>query len=210
MERRRGKGLEEAILSAAWEELSATGYSSFTLESVAKRSETSRPVLARRWTSRADLALAAIAHYLRRHPVKIPNSGSLRDDLTTLLHLTSRRSYAVNGLLFSMRDYFTETGYSLADLRDRLAPDASGADAMQTIFRRGIERGEIDPRKLTKRIASLPMDLVRHDTLMLNRPASRGAVTEIVDMIFLPLTRPLNQDQSPDSRETHFSSSINQ
>jgi AcrR family transcriptional regulator len=192
MERRRGKDLEAAILSAAWEELSATGYSCFTLEGVAKRSETSRPVLARRWISRADLALAAIADYLRRHPVKLPNSGSLRADLITLLHLTSRRSHAVNGLLFSMRDYFIETGYSLADLRDRLAPDPGGVDAMQSIFRRGVERGEIDSRKLTKRIASLPLDLVRHETLMLNRPASRGAVTEIVDTVFLPLVTPLN------------------
>jgi AcrR family transcriptional regulator len=197
MERRRGNALEEAILCAAWEELSAVGYSSFTLDGAAKHAETSRPVLARRWATKADLAIAAIAHYLHRHPVEVPNSDNLRDDLITLLERTSHRSYAVNGVLFSMRDYFAETNSSLADLRDRLAPDPGGADAMQVILQRGIERREIDTGKLTKRIASLPMDLVRHETIMTNRPASEVAVTEIVDAIFLPLVLPANPGRKP-------------
>ena len=190
MERRRGEALKDAILGAAWAELSQVGYSSFTLDGVSKRAETSRTVLARRWQSRADLAASAIAHYLQHNPVKIPDLGNLRDDLIALLERTSHRSYAINGIVFSMRDYFTDTGSSLSELRGRLAPDPIGGDAMTIILQRGIERGEIDPTKLTKRIASLPIDLVRHETLMTNRPASKALITEIVETVFLPLARP--------------------
>ena len=57
--RRRGATLEEAILDAAWAELIDHGYAEMTLEAVAKRAGTSRPVLYRRWPSRTKLATAA-------------------------------------------------------------------------------------------------------------------------------------------------------
>jgi AcrR family transcriptional regulator len=189
LERRRGKSLEGAILDAGWDELSEVGYSGFTLESVAKRSGTSRPVLARRWASRADLAVAAIAHYLQHHPVQIPDFGNVRDDLIAILERTSRRSFPVNTVLFSLRDYFAEAGTSLAEIRSRLTPGAGSVDGLQLVLQRGIERGEIDSRKLTSRIASLPLDLVRHETLMMNRAPSKSAVAEMVDTIFLPLVK---------------------
>jgi AcrR family transcriptional regulator len=45
VERRRGKALEDAVLDAAWSELADGGYASFTMEAVAARAHTSRPVL---------------------------------------------------------------------------------------------------------------------------------------------------------------------
>ena len=45
VERRRGKVLEDAVLDAAWSELTGGGYASFTKEAVATRAHTSRPVL---------------------------------------------------------------------------------------------------------------------------------------------------------------------
>jgi hypothetical protein len=55
------------------------------------------------------------------------------------------------------------------------------------ILQRGVRRGEIDPSKLTKRIASLPLDLVRHEGLMTQKPIPRAVIAEILDSIFLPL-----------------------
>jgi AcrR family transcriptional regulator len=48
VERRRGKALEDAVLDAAWSELLDAGYARFTMETVAARAHTSRPVLYRR------------------------------------------------------------------------------------------------------------------------------------------------------------------
>jgi AcrR family transcriptional regulator len=46
--RRRGAELEQAILDAAWEQLIAEGYEHFTIDTVAARARTSKPVLYRR------------------------------------------------------------------------------------------------------------------------------------------------------------------
>ncbi|MCO6003758.1 TetR/AcrR family transcriptional regulator C-terminal ligand-binding domain-containing protein [Actinoallomurus purpureus] len=51
-------------------------------------------------------------------------------------------------------------------------------------------RGEIDPARLTPRIAELATDLLRHELLMTLQPVPEETITEIVDDIFLPLVRP--------------------
>src|SRR6185503_19136250 len=71
--RRRGAALEGALLDAAWAELLRGGYSAFTIESVALRARTSRPVIARRWSSRGDLAMAAFKHQIESKPLTIPD-----------------------------------------------------------------------------------------------------------------------------------------
>lgn len=67
-QRRRGAALESALLEAAWAELEEHGYGRFTMEGVARRAETSRPVLSRRWTGRAELAVAAIGRHFSLNP----------------------------------------------------------------------------------------------------------------------------------------------
>jgi AcrR family transcriptional regulator len=182
--RRRGQALENAILEAAWDELLDQGYPNLTVESVAKRAGTNRSVLSRRWRNRADLTIAAIGWYLQKHPVAVPDLGNVRDELTLFLQkISDRGMVAVTRIFFSMRDYFIETNSSLADLRSKFATNQTGNE----IFQRAVRRGEIDPSKLTKRVASLPLDLVRHEGFMTQKPIPRAVITEILDTIFLPL-----------------------
>jgi AcrR family transcriptional regulator len=187
-ERRRGNALEEAILGAAWAELLDRGYAGFTMEAVANRAGTSRPVLSRRWQSRADLAVAAIGSYIQKNLIYVPDLGNVRDELAMFLQkISDRGMLAVAKVLFSMRDYFMETDSSLADLRNRLRNMLEDNQTIDEILQRGVRRGEIDPSKLTKRIASLPLDLVRHEGLMTHKPIPRAVIAEILDSIFLPL-----------------------
>ena len=189
--RRRGQALVDALLEAAWTELVEVGYSRFTIEGVAARAGTSRPVIYRRWPARSDLAIAAVRHHGRSTPVPTPDTGSVRDDLIETLRAASarRRELAV---LFSvqMGEYFTETGQTPADLRAEFLSGRQQPFGIDTVLRRGIERGEIDPAALTPRIAALPTDLLRHELLMTLRPVPDETIVEIVDQIFLPLVRP--------------------
>ena len=186
--RRRGGALEEAILGAAWAELLDRGYAGFTMEAVANRAMTSRPVLSRRWQTRADLAVAAIVYYVRENLISVPDLGNVRDELAMFLQkISDRGMIAVAKVLFSMRDYFLETDSSLSDLRNKLRNMIEHNQTFEEILQRGVRRGEIDPNKLTKRIASLPLDLVRHEGLMTHKPIPRAVIAEIVDSIFLPL-----------------------
>lgn len=189
VERRRGKALEDAVLDAAWSELLDGGYARFTIEAVAARAHTSRPVLYRRWPSRADLAIAAIRQFMHQHPVDTPDTGNVRGDLIALLEQSSksRAQFAVF-FSFQMSEYFSETNTSMTDLRKSLFQGSRSQ--LDVVLARGVDRGEIDRSKLTPRIASLLADLLRHEILVTLKPVSNAVVTEFVDDIFLPLVRP--------------------
>jgi AcrR family transcriptional regulator len=188
VERRHGKALEDAVLDAASSELLDGGYASFTMEAVAARAGTSRPVLYRRWPNRADLTIAAIRHIMRRHPVNVPDTGNVRGDLIGLLQQISKnRGLFAVFFSFQMSEYFLETNSSMADLRMRVLQGFPNPFDMVLV--RGVDRGEIDRSKLTPRIASLLPDLLRHELLMTLRPVSNALIAEFVDDIFLPLVR---------------------
>lgn len=184
--RRRGANLETALLDAAWTELTAVGYGAFTIEGVAARARTSRAVLYRRWPNRAELAVAAIRHYMQATATELPDAGTFRADVLALLRQISARGAAVAGVFsFLIADYFEETGLSLSDLRERII--AGRPNRMDAIIERAVERGEIDPARLSPRIASLPIDLVRHDLIVNSAPVPESTLIEIVDNLFLPL-----------------------
>ena len=140
--------------------------------------------MTRRWPSRSDLAVAALAHYNRTNPVEMPDLGNVRAELIHVLQkLSERGAGTVIQVVLTMNDYFAETNSSIADLRARLV----GENKFEQVLRRGVARGELDQRKLTSRISSLPLDLLRHELIMTRRPISKEPIVEIVDTIFLPL-----------------------
>jgi AcrR family transcriptional regulator len=188
VERRRGKALEEALLDAAWSELLDGGYTSFTMEAVAARARTSRPVLYRRWPNRADLTIAAIRHYRHKHPMNVPDTGNARGDLIGLLQqLSENRALFAVFTSLQMSEYFSETNTSIADLRMSVLQGTH--NPFDTVLARGVERGEINRNKLTPRIASLLPDLLRHEVLTTLRPVPNAVIEGFVDDIFLPLVR---------------------
>lgn len=191
MTRRRGAELEEALLEAAWRELVEVGYGRFTIDGVAARAGTSRPVIYRRWPDRAELAIAAVRYYASTHQVPTPDTGSLRGDLIEILTIASR-SRAEVAALFSvhMGEYFAETGRTPNELRGEFLAARRQPFGIDEILERGVEKGEIDPDKLTPRIAGLPGDLIRLDLLMNRQLPSDEAIREIVDDVFLPLVTP--------------------
>jgi AcrR family transcriptional regulator len=192
--RRRGAALEEALLEAAWQELVAAGYGGFTIEGVATRAGTSRPVIYRRWPDRATLAIAAIKHFGRNEVIPVPDTGAVRDDLIALL-TWSGQSRSNLATLFSvqMGEYFAETGSTPAQVRTDILEARQQPLGIDQVLKRAVERGEIDPERMTPRIASLPGDLLRHDLLMNLRPPSEETITEIIDEIFLPLVTPVKE-----------------
>ena len=192
--RRRGVRLEDAILDAAWAELVERGYPGLTLEGVAKRAGTSRPVLYRRWPNRTALATAALGWHIVQNPIVVPDLGSARDEICLLLRRMSDRARPdMIRLVFDMQKDLADNHSNLADMRAHLRAQIVDSDVMQTILERAIDRGEIAAARLTPRIVSLPTDLARHEILMTFRPLSDDAIKEIVDEVFLPLVSPTVQ-----------------
>jgi AcrR family transcriptional regulator len=188
--RRRGAALEEALLEAAWAEITERGYEHLSFDAVAARSGTSKPVVYRRWPSKPELARAAFRHVIRRDPIIAPDTGNLRDDVIALLReLNGRRVGIATVLVAQLGDLYRATGTSMDDLRTSL--ETGQETVMETIVGRAVRRGEIDGEKLNSRIIHLPVDLYRAQLLMTARPVPDADILEIVDTIFLAVvTRP--------------------
>jgi len=184
--RRRGADLEEALLEAAWAELTEQGYSGLTLEGVAARAGTSRPVLARRWASKAEIAIAAIRQQMARSPLVVPDRGDVRTELLEFLKRASERAAGI-AAAFTMfsSGYFEETASRPQDLRTVLTEGETSALAQ--ILDRAVERGDIDRKKLIPPVATLLSDLFRYHSLMTFSAPPLALRTAWVDSIFLPL-----------------------
>jgi AcrR family transcriptional regulator len=186
--RRRGAELEEALLDAAWSELEQVGYAAFTYDGVAARAGTSKPVLYRRWPTKVDLVLAALQHgglFTRR---ELPDTGTLRGDILTLLRgFNAERSGFIAVITVLMSNIHADTGLSPAQLRDRLL--AGRSDAGRQLLERAAARGEIPAREWPPGVTTLASDLVRHDLIMTLKALPDSRILEIVDDLWLPLVR---------------------
>ncbi len=182
--RRRGPVLEKALLDAAWTELQSVGYAKLTMERVADRAETSRPVIYRRWSSRHELVIAALLHQQPTGTGRIPDTGSLREDVLTIMRRASRRisdigPATVVGLLNDLMD--DDTSDTIIDQLAR-----GGSEVMNQALARAATRGEAR-QHVPDRVARLPLDLLRHELILTHQPPSSETLQEIVDQIFLPL-----------------------
>jgi AcrR family transcriptional regulator len=187
-QRRRGEELEAALLDAAWDELVEVGFGKLTMESVAARAKTGVAVLYRRWPRKDDLVIAAIARYRQTHPVDVPDTGSLREDLLALLSVLGEGGIgftAVIGAAFA--GLLADAGLTPAQARARLVGDRPLWSL--EIYRRAHERGEIDLGSIPEAVLAMPFDLIRHDLIMTLKPVPRERLVAIVDDLFLPLVR---------------------
>ena len=165
-----------------------------TMEGVAERAGTSRPVLSRRWRSRPDLVIAALRRHRPMLSDDLPDTGSLRSDVLAVMRRTSaglaevgpETIYGLIGDYYADSTIFSELQGQLLHIR---------ADVMATILKRGAVRGEVR-RGVSPRIAALPIDLLRHELFLNRTPASESILVEIVDEVFLPLVRSRSRSSS--------------
>ncbi|SEK60479.1 transcriptional regulator, TetR family [Nonomuraea pusilla] len=191
--RRRGAELQTVLLEAAWQELRAVGYHELTYDAVAARARTSRTVLYRRWPHRRDLVLAAMRQQVPAPP-PIPDTGSLRTDLLTLLRLVSSRMIELAPVLQVIGDGRADDSDLTDYLRERVTQ--AGTREMDALLQRAVLRGEINHARTPARVAAAPITLVSVETLIHRRPLPETALTEIVDQIALPLLASHDRDDT--------------
>ncbi len=184
--RRRGAELDNALLAATWEELLDRGYENLTMEAVAVRAGTSRPVIARRWPDRASLAIAAIRHSFERNPLPDVDTGTLRGDLLAILEVkAATRASLMTTLPLRIAALIQESGVGPLQFFEQLGMDL--AAGLEPIWERAAQRGEVDLAALHPRIRILPFALVTVELSYSRGPLQPGAIAEILDVVVLPL-----------------------
>lgn len=180
--RRRGDVLRSDILGAVLDELRDHGYSGVTYDGVARRAHTSKPVLYRRWRSRAHLVQDALAAQLPS-VTPAPDTGNLRGDLIALLQLVRTRfevagAQTIRGIV---ADADAELRNVVLEFTDSFADEIS-----RTVLQRARDRGEIGPAAIPPLVSSMPLILFRHELLLTDEPSDKR-IEEIVDTACLPL-----------------------
>ena len=187
--RRRGETLKEAILHATLDELSEIGYENLTMENVAVRAKTNKAVLYRRWPNKSELVVAALLKYTPHIPHEIPNTGNLRNDVYTYLRGLTEPLKIIG--TSTIRGLMTEQfgGAFLASAPQIIRPrnEDKLTSAIMEILKNAELRGEVSIQKLSIRVISLPVDLLRYELITKQEPISDEAIAEIIDDIFLPL-----------------------
>lgn len=185
--RRRGEALEQAILDAVWEEFREVGFAKLTMEGVAKRAGTSKPVLYRRWSSRVEMMIACAASRVPKAD-SVPDSGSLRGDTIALLTRAHERMRLVGqtAMLAMLAEVSADPEARQVLIAGLVNEIANTLD--RTVYSRAIKRGELTEEHLTERLRRLPVDLVRNEFILFGDiPAEH--FEEMLDQVVLPALR---------------------
>jgi AcrR family transcriptional regulator len=172
-----------AIREATTAELTEHGYPGVTFEGVARRAKTSKPVLYRRYRSRAHMVVDALIA-VPRQPVPATATPSLRDEMVALLDAVMARFHRIGidtyrSLIADADDELRETiTAQLAQLADQTIHRALSAAR---------DRGEIGPAEIPERAATAIAALVRNEVFFSRGPVDREAMIDIVDNVYLPL-----------------------
>jgi AcrR family transcriptional regulator len=184
--RRRGAELEAAVLEAAWDILSERGYGALTYEALAQQAKTAKQVIYRRWPTKRELLFALLEHHGKSLPSIEVDTGSLREDVLTLMRNSSSRLSDLTAIFSGLiGTHFDEVEATPRELRAALF--GNRANAVEAALERAVARGEMGAGEIPARVVAVPYDLYRHEAVMSLASMPDEVLVEIVDQVWLPL-----------------------
>ena len=195
--RKRDESLDQHILNAALDVLAQTGYEHMTMDAVATAAHAGKATIYRRWPSKAQLVVDAIAC---TSVVEVPlpvDTGSLRGDLYVLVEDRPKKADArllrvMAGLVAAMPLH-----PDLAQIaRARLAEPRRLM--LRALFERAVTRGEIPSGRDLDVLSNVLPALVFHRQMVLNEAVDHTFLSSLIDQVILPLaTAPVPTDTVP-------------
>ncbi|WP_410565794.1 TetR-like C-terminal domain-containing protein [Amycolatopsis sp. cmx-4-61] len=188
--RRRGAALTGAIGRATLEELARTSFEELSFDKIAAAAGTGKAALYRRWSSPAELVLAALtdpATGFGEVPAA-PGTGTLRADLITLLTRLARVLEEPCGRALRPLIAHRHRHPELFEHVHRLVIRPH-LEVILDVLRQAAERGEAAPERVTERIASVGPRLITLEAWEHDHVDPRE-VRAVVDEVLLPLLRP--------------------
>jgi len=183
--RKRDHSRDPEILDAALEVLAECGYDGMTVEMVAARAKAGKATLYRRWASKNELVIDAVACMKRADLEHLPDTGTLRGDLVGLIKPRTieeaEKKLQIMAGLSSMLSKSPELAQAIeqAIIRPR-------AEANKTLLLRAIERGEISSDCDLETLSLITPAMTAYRVLVLQKPVDRPFLLSIIDGVLLP------------------------
>ncbi|WP_437946112.1 TetR/AcrR family transcriptional regulator [Sorangium sp. So ce296] len=188
--RKRDRSRDATILEAALEVLAEVGAAGLTMDLVAARAGAGKATIYRRWTSKVELVIDAVAH-MKRNQVDIehlPDTGTLRGDLLGLFKPPSieegeRKLKIMTGLasLLSQEQALAEAANS--------AVVEPWAEAHLALMQRAVARGEISASADIATLSQVIPSMAAYRTLVQRKPIDLAFLVSMVDGVIVPALR---------------------
>ena len=185
--RKRDHTRDPEILNCALEVLAETGYDGMTIDMVASRAKAGKATLYRRWPSKAELVIDAVA-CMKNGDLQsedLPDTGTLRGDLLAMIKPhsieDSARKLQVMAGLVSMLTRNPE----LADAVNATIVDPR-ASINRMFFQRAIDRGEISAECDIETLSLVSPSMAAYRVLVERKPVDREFLMALVDGVILP------------------------
>lgn len=185
--RKRDHTRDPEILDAALDVLAESGYERMTIDMVATRAKAGKATLYRRWASKAELVIDAVACMKNAgiDLANLPDTGTLRGDLLASIKPPSiedgdRKIHVMAGLMSMIS---CDPGLWDAVQSAIVEPRAS---ANRLLLQRAIDRGEIPADCDTEKLSLLVTSMAMYRTMVQRKSANREFLISVIDELLLP------------------------
>jgi AcrR family transcriptional regulator len=185
--RKMDRTRDQDILDATLDVLAETGYDGMTIDMVAARAKAGKATLYRRWPSKPDLVLDAVACMKSGafDVAALPDTGTLRGDLVAMIKPMSMRDAEHKLKVMAGIVSMVSRSPEMAEAA-RAALIEPRAAANRILFQRAIDRGEIPADSPIETLCMIGPAMVAYRTLMLRRPVDREFLISNIDNVILP------------------------
>jgi AcrR family transcriptional regulator len=185
--RKRDLTRDPEIMNSALEVLAETGYEGMTIDMVAARAKAGKATIYRRWPSKAELVLDAVAciKMADTAPERLPDTGTLRGDMVAMIKPHSiedgERKLQIMAGLASLLTSSPE----LADAVNAAIINPRAA-VNRMFLQRAIDRGEISHDVDIETLSMVSASMAAHRTLLQRKPIDRAFLISLIDGVILP------------------------
>jgi AcrR family transcriptional regulator len=175
------------ILDAALDVLAEEGYDGMTVDMVAARAKAGKATLYRRWPSKTELVIDAVACMKNKDVnfADLPDTGTLRGDLVAMIKAPTVRDAEKKMKVMAGLVSLLARNPELAEVA-RAAVVAPRAEINRILLQRAIDRHEIPADIDIATIGSISASMVTYRTMMLGKPVDREFLIRIIDGVILP------------------------
>ena len=180
--RPRDPNVERSILTATQDLLIEDGYAGATIAAVADRAKCGKSAIYRRWATKADLVVAAVAAL--QVASDLPETGDLRGDVLEAAMHFARADERAGRVLASL---LGELGRD-PELYDVAYRSVGGPPVatLVAVIERWIERGVVSPDVPVQLIAGIVPTAAFGSVTLRKRSLEPQTVTDLVDSVLMP------------------------